>query len=125
MNKTILLVMVCFVLASAFLVIADENDTDVNASDQNNSVGPGALKNMTFWACVSDAAKAKNDCYDVSKNATAACANASGADKAAGKACQQAGKSSKTSCKTSFKAVKNECNKIKHTYWEGFKALFK
>lgn len=97
--------MVCLVLVSAFLVLADENDTDVNATDENKTVGPGSQKNMTYWQCVSDAAKVKNECYTVAKNATDA-------------------KRGKKDCKTAFKAVKGECNKMKHTYWQGFKALF-
>lgn len=176
MKKIILLLALSFILVSAVLVFAENNNscnsdsdctvffsncvcknvcrnsqniadcqrmcpvnesdhTSINCSCINNecaaknktNIGIGSQKNMTFWECVSDAAKVKNDCYKSSKDAAKTCFDNSKAnkDKAAGKVCEASAKDSVKNCKTAFKAVKNECNKIKHNWWDAFRASFK
>jgi len=114
---------IALIFLASFLVLADDANQSNNRSD-NKSVGPGAFKNMTFWQCVSDAAKYKNLCFKADLARTKICLNQS-ADSTAKRACQENGIQVKKECKTAFKTKKTDCRKLKHSWWDAFRASFK
>lgn len=113
-------VFVAFMLVAAFSFVAakaGDNETEVTADK--------AVKNMTYGACVSDAAKIKNDCYGTVKAALANCTAPAEITYADKKACKVTYKKDKKQCKTDFKSTKKtECGKIKATFMEKLRYSF-
>jgi predicted solute-binding protein len=121
MKKTILLgLMLLFAVTLVFA--AKEADTARQEAMQQAK----AEGNMTFGQCVSSAAEAKNVCYDNVKTQKDACISSKNeSDKAGLKQCSADYKKNKDECKKTFKSEKKECAKIKHSFIDSMKVMFK
>lgn len=116
--KTIAIAMIFLLLAVA-VIAADESAEKIRASkDDTNQT------NQTFGQCVSEAAKARNTCYDTAKSDKETCLSTVVDDKNAAKKCNADYKQEKKSCKAEFKAAKDDCKRLKHNFFDTMKASF-
>lgn len=125
-NLIVLTIAGLFLIAMlSFALAAKGGESNLSNLEVKNNVSEvlqeaKEVKNVTFGACVSDAAKQKNDCYALAKESRSSCLNNS-VDKATTKKCKTAYDGEIKQCKGAFKGVKNECKKIKHSFWESAK----
>jgi len=79
---------------------------------------------MNYGQCVSDMARARNDCYNSSKVILNGCRNAT-ANNTIRRTCQDESRKDMDVCKGAFKsAKKNECGKIKASFMEKVRYAF-
>lgn len=122
--KTIVL-SVFLIAVLSFVVAAKDSEDAPKLIMARNAIMD---KNMTFGNCVSDAAVIKHSCYATVKDACDVCkATASNQTepKPALKECKTTYKKDKKQCKMGFKSAKKECGKIKHSFMDSVRVMFK
>jgi len=112
-------------------VVFADSDNDTNEKRDSEKENVMTVKNFTFGQCVSENAKLKNVCFKSSKDVLKTCKTDSKANSADRKAkkntvklCEQTYKEGLVQCKFTFKESKNECEKIRHGFFEGLKYSF-
>jgi TolA-binding protein len=82
---------------------------------------------MTYVRCVSDSAKAKNDCFNNATEKAAECriTAINNSDRNMSKQCNADYKAEKAECMKGFKETKKECSIAKHSFFDSLKAMFK
>lgn len=105
MKKTALIFLISIMMMSIFASAAT-NDGKILSRTEN------------YGACVSSSAEIRNTCYNEAQAKLETCKNAT-TDKVEIKKCSTQYKADKNSCKATFQSTKkNECAKIKHTFFE-------
>ncbi len=97
---------------------AEEVKATTTAAPELTSETP---KNMTYGTCVSELTKAKNSCYDGSKNTLSQCKTDAVDDAKKVKDCKATYKKDKKQCKTEFKTSKVGCKQYKKTFGDKVK----
>jgi cell fate regulator YaaT (PSP1 superfamily) len=116
MNKGIAIGLL-LLTAVAFVIAKDVKPAENQVQD---------AKNMTFGQCVSQAADAKNTCYESAETKRQSCMDAAkNQSKDAQRSCSNDYKKAKDTCKKEFKAAKTGCNQYKHNWLDSVKASFK
>jgi hypothetical protein len=127
-NKTTIVtfvIILCFIVILSMSVGFAANDTKENRVPKMKQV---IASNFTFSNCILETVTTRTDCFMsakmIFKSCTSNLTNVSETKNAVGKMCSESYKSSMSICQKVSKTQKNECRKIKHTSWEGFKSYF-
>ncbi len=80
---------------------------------------------INFGQCVSDAAQARNDCFNATKDRLKACSDGAGTNSTAKRQCQKDSKNDMNLCKDSFRGAKKDtCEKIKSSFLDRIRHAF-
>jgi uncharacterized protein YjdB len=125
MKNTILLIGAIVLIAVLPFVLAKDKADVTTVDISSNETQEANATKQTYGACVSEAAKVKNQCYQDAKEAFETCSNNAADSKETKKTCKTTAKDGLKKCKSDFKAAKKECAKTtKLKFFEKMKYAF-